>query len=403
MIPLLRPLLLGGAGGAIGWSLARKIDITFEEKVEAVEDVSSGATDPRPGEILKYGAPWEGVGQPLVYKNHIVQYDSSRRVPRWVAEHMTRDTTDKEVATRKGLQFSPDPVVPLNWRSENSDYWGSGWSRGHMAAAGNNKHCRESMKQTFFLTNVVPQDIDNNGNYWNRLEIFCRDLVKQFRDVRVISGPLFIPEDYDHVLEIEGDEVKLENVSHNEGSKIKSLPPRPKPMKKEVKHQVIGPNLVSVPTHLFKVIVAEDPELEEPLLAVFIVPNKPLEDVPLTQFQVDLVKLEKFTGLSFLPQLDREKVGNLCTAQGCQMQNYKKFKQYFWERRLKSPWNLKNLEKDWTEALAKGVVNETLIKVYNESKERLLEKEKVRESTDISLPSLTNSKECDTTPVAVAA
>ena len=46
-----------------------------------------------------------------------------------------------------------------------------------MAPAGNNKHCQESMNQTFFYTNVVPQDLDNNGNYWNRLEIWCRNLV----------------------------------------------------------------------------------------------------------------------------------------------------------------------------------------------------------------------------------
>ncbi len=44
----------------------------------------------------------------------------------------------------------------------NSDYRRSGWSRGHMAAAGNYKHCQKSMNDTFYLTNVVPQNMDNN-------------------------------------------------------------------------------------------------------------------------------------------------------------------------------------------------------------------------------------------------
>ena len=35
-----------------------------------------------------------------------------------------------------------------------SDFRQSGWSRGHMAPAGNNKHSQEAMNQTFLLTNI---------------------------------------------------------------------------------------------------------------------------------------------------------------------------------------------------------------------------------------------------------
>ena len=30
--------------------------------------------------------------------------------------------------------------------------------------------------------------------YWNRLEMFCRSLLKQFKEVHIMSGPLFLPE-----------------------------------------------------------------------------------------------------------------------------------------------------------------------------------------------------------------
>ena len=97
------------------------------------------------------------------------------------------------MANRKGVNFRPDPTVPKEFSSDNRDFRGSGWSRGHMAPAGINKPCQDSMNQTFYYTNVVPQDLDNNCNYWNRLEIWCRNLVKQYQDVWITSGPFWLP------------------------------------------------------------------------------------------------------------------------------------------------------------------------------------------------------------------
>lgn len=272
-----------------------------------------------------------------------------------------------------------------------------------MAPAGNNKHCQESMKQTFLLTNVVPQDIDNNGNYWNRLEIYCRKLASQYQDIWVISGPLFLPHEAgvkvtDCEVQVQSDTVNVAPVSQNEGqspsasysvslvgvaspispegdrkAKRKVKPPRPVP--KTLTHEVIGPNMVSVPTHLYKVIVASDPSLTRPLLATFVVPNHPVENTPLTEYKVELGELERYSGLSFLPLLDRGQVGDLCIEEGCRMQDYKQFQQFFWTRRLSSPWNMRSLERDWAEALRKGVVGPELEKVYEEARGRMVEKE----------------------------
>jgi nuclease EXOG len=49
------------------------------------------------------------------------------------------------------------------------------------------------MSATFFLSNIVPQDGNNNSGYWNQLEIFCRHLSTKYDHVYVISGPLFLP------------------------------------------------------------------------------------------------------------------------------------------------------------------------------------------------------------------
>lgn len=90
--------------------------------------------------------------------------------------------------------------------------------------------------------------------------------------------------------------------------------------------QVIGSNDVAVPTHLFKIIVAENDGESQPLLAAFVVPNKPIAmDTSLVSFQVPLEFVESRTGLLMLPSLDRHKARNLCTIESCDLRYLKDF------------------------------------------------------------------------------
>ena len=76
--------------------------------------------------------------------------------------------------------------------------------------------------------------------------------------------------------------------------------------------QVIGKNDVAVPTHLFKVILAEKENKLSPspsvTLGVFVIPNEPLGNVDLSQFQTTLHGLETLSGISFHPELDTSQV-----------------------------------------------------------------------------------------------
>ena len=49
------------------------------------------------------------------------------------------------------------------------------------------------MKESFYLSNILPQNLENNVGFWNRLEIYCRDLTKKYEGVRIFSGPLNVP------------------------------------------------------------------------------------------------------------------------------------------------------------------------------------------------------------------
>ena len=363
--------VLGAVGGLLAGKYLNTPDITFREEAarEALPTRSLAGpglqTTARAAQILAWGAPRAPVGPgPLVYSNHVLEYDAGRKVPRWVAEHLTRATVGQEVASRKGVSFARDPAVPALFSSDNSDYWGSGWSRGHMAPAGDNKHCQQSMRDTFYLTNIVPQDMDNNGGYWNRLEIWCRNLTKTYSDVWVISGPLWLPD-------------PLTGGSESDVSSDGDKRPRKKRSEvRTVQYKVLGDNLVSVPTHLFKVVLVQDPGMSRPLLATFVVPNLPIADQHLTTYKTSLEELERHVGVVFHPELDRASAGDLCVDSGCELQDYKQFMQFFWSRRLRSPWNLTNLERDWAEVVSKGAENEELEKIYNEAKHTLMAKEK---------------------------
>ena len=43
------------------------------------------------------------------------------------------------------MKFKPDPGIPEVYSAQNKDYLGSGWSRGHMNPAGDNKNNKVSM------------------------------------------------------------------------------------------------------------------------------------------------------------------------------------------------------------------------------------------------------------------
>lgn len=110
----------------------------------------------------RYGAPTSHLSSHS-YAAHTLTYDRGKKIPLWVAEVITRDMVDSNIANRKRSTFQPDPEVLAGHSAANEDYRGSGWSRGHMAPAGNYKFCQKSMDDTFYLTNILPQDLSNNS------------------------------------------------------------------------------------------------------------------------------------------------------------------------------------------------------------------------------------------------
>ena len=134
--------------------------------------------------------------------------------------------------------------------------------------------------------------------------------------------------------------------------------------------QVIGKNQVSVPTHLYKVIMVENDQSELLGLGAFVIPNQPIGfEHKLQEFQIDLKDLEKSVGVIFTPKLDTHNVQNLCEINSCELMKREQFELDLIERRLQGARTLKNLENVWSDLKKNQLIpDEYLMNLYNTKK-----------------------------------
>ena len=53
----------------------------------------------------------------------------------------------------------------IQYQASDDDYKGSGFDRGHMAAAANHERNQQEMDETFYYSNIAPQNGSNNRGY----------------------------------------------------------------------------------------------------------------------------------------------------------------------------------------------------------------------------------------------
>ena len=66
--------------------------------------------------------------------------------------------------------FADDTEIPAAYRSHESDYKGSGYSKGHLCPSADRLCSEEQNRQTFLMSNMQPQWQNHNGMLWERLE-----------------------------------------------------------------------------------------------------------------------------------------------------------------------------------------------------------------------------------------
>ncbi|KAG7195974.1 nuclease [Scheffersomyces spartinae] len=255
-----------------------------------------GSFDPaliRPQDFYKYGFP--GPVHDLTTRGEFVScYDRATRNPYWVVEHITQELIRRgEGVDRSKSVFKEDETIPLKFRNRLRDFFRSGYDRGHNAPAADAKYIQLAMDETFYLTNISPQVGEGfNRDYWAHLEDFGRRLTKSYDDVRIMTGPLYLPK-------------KCADGKYR------------------VEYEVIGsPPNIAVPTHFFKLIVGENKRDQGQKIsyAAFVLPNDKIENLtPLTSFQVPLEALEKSSGLELLGKVPYYNKKDLCQEVKCEI------------------------------------------------------------------------------------
>lgn len=218
---------------------------------------------------MKYGFP--SLANIKTRESYVTSYDPRNRTAAWVIEQLNPETLTGP-SDRKCCEFKEDDTVHVYHRATNADYRGTGFDRGHLAAAANHKWSQKAMDDTFYLSNVAPQNSHMNQHAWNNLEKYSRSLTKHYMNVFVCTGPLYLPRQ-----EADG--------------------------KMYVKYQVVGKNHVAVPTHFFKVLILEKARGEVELRS-YVMPNMPVDEkIPLERFLVPIESIERASGLLFVPNI----------------------------------------------------------------------------------------------------
>jgi len=206
-----------------------------------------------------YVLPTSTTGAIVNHDYYSLSYNEPFEQAEWVAyplekKHLTYDD-------RKRPYFIEDPKVKTksaDWRN----YKGSGYDRGHLCPAGDRRFSEYAYNETFYTSNISPQNREFNAGVWNQLEIKTRQWVKKNGTHFIITGG---------VLESGLDE--------------------------------IGEEDVDVPRYYYKIIAKGS---SDDIKAIaFLMENKP-SSKPIEKFVVTIDNIEKRTGIDFFSELPDE-------------------------------------------------------------------------------------------------
>ena len=202
----------------------------------------------------------------LERRGYNLSYNPTLLIPNWVAWRLTAEHVNGDCPRDNTYYEDEDVSYP---KATNEDYKGSGWSKGHMCPAGDNKWDSEAMRESNLLTNVCPQHASLNSGVWNVIERDCRKREKRYGELYIVCGPVLLNKE----------------------------------------HETIGINKIVVPEAFFKVILRLKPE---PTAIGFVIRNnegKKKKD----QYINTVDDVERITGIDFFPFLE-DSIENMVEA-----------------------------------------------------------------------------------------
>lgn len=231
-------------------TLVKKVPEMLEPKTPAKSETAKipvGAEIP----VLKNGAK----EQIIKHEGYTVSYNSDFKIPNWVAYELTLEKVSNAKVKRHN-KFIPDPQVK-GATALNEDYSRTGYDRGHMVPAGDMKWSEKVMRETFYFSNICPQDRGLNSGVWNDLEMTIRVWAKEHKRIYIACGPV---------------------------------------IEKDLKR--LGKNRVGIPRLFYKVVC--DPEKTQCI--GFLFENRDYKQTSPRDLAVSVDHVEEITGIDFFSQ-----------------------------------------------------------------------------------------------------
>jgi endonuclease G len=127
----------------------------------------------------------------IVRNQYVIDYNPKKGCPNWVSWELNSSWYGD--AERYSGNFITDNTLPAYmYQVKHSDYTNSGYDRGHMVRSEERTDNDEDNRQTFMMTNIMPQTPDLNQGVWLKFEYFCEDLCKkQNKELFVVAGGIF--------------------------------------------------------------------------------------------------------------------------------------------------------------------------------------------------------------------
>jgi endonuclease G len=209
--------------------------------------------------------PGDQIVEHLAYTlDYVEKYEQAS----WVAYELTAEETVNQF--ERSNKFLKDPDVKTGSASD-MDYKGSGYDRGHLAPAGDMSYSEETMLESFYYSNMSPQDPSFNRGIWKKLEEKIRNWAVLYQSVYIVTGPVL-----------------------SEGN-------------------ITATNGLAVPKYYYKVIL--DYHSAHLQGIGFIMRNEGASG-NLQEYAVSIDSVERFTGIDFFPRLP-DKTENMVEARLC--------------------------------------------------------------------------------------
>lgn len=130
-------------------------------------------------------------GELVQHTYYSLSYIEDTEQAEWVYYLLTQDML-KAKNVKRSRRFNRDPLVTTK-SAHHRDYTNSGFTRGHMAPAGDMAHNETAMKESFYMSNMCPQIRSFNNGIWKELEEQTRDWVYQNEALHIVVGPIHSP------------------------------------------------------------------------------------------------------------------------------------------------------------------------------------------------------------------